>query len=730
MPELKQQLTTLQHNYLTDQTLDIDDKWNTWYKQIMEAINRHIPQKKLGKTDTPPWIDLECLKLIRKKNRTLSRAKKSKNPETEKKFRVLRNRIKNLINHKARIYVNNLCENLYGNPKKFWSFLKTKTKSNSLPQILRTINGIEAKTDLEKANLLNDYFYSTFNQHQDLPLPNIIEYNDPELNSINLDITEVSKELKNINTNKAIGPDGIPSIVLKECHHELSPSLCQIFNLSLKSGIVPNAWKCANIVPVYKKGNVNITSNYRPVSLLSVISKILERLIYNKIITNILPKITSKQHGFMPSKSTITQLLATFTEVNTNIDTGRRTDIIYFDLAKAFDSVPHNLLTHKLKQFGFNGPLLNWMTNNLLNRKQRVIVNGSHSKWSSVASGVPQGATLGPLNFLLYVNDLPNSLNMDTECGVFADDTQILRDIKTNKDIETLQNDINALYTWSIDWGLKFNETKCKVLSIRKALTIDQLDSPNYQLNNIKLESTTTIQDLGITIDNQLSWSNHIYTTIRKAHSRSWLCMRALGFHAHQRAKKTTYITMVRSILEYGSPIWSPTYKYLITALESIQRRATNYILNNPKRPSPLHIDYKQRLQQLKLLPLTFRREILDLKTFLKIWNSPNKLGLDKLLQFSAPSEGRVTRAMASGLTLKYTKTRLATTAHFYPYRISMTWNKLPYNMRLSLRYLTDSEKIKRILNQYYYARLSERFDPINTCTWVTHCDCNQCKQM
>ena len=197
-----------------------------------------------------------------------------------------------------------------------------------------------------------------------------------------------------------------------------------------------------------------------------------------------------------------------------------------------------------------------------------------------------------------------------------------------------------------------------------------------------------------------------------------------------QTAKKNTYLTLVRSILEYRSPLWSPTYKYLIIAVEAVQRRATSYILNNPKKLNPLHIDYKQRLLQLKLLPLTYRRELIDIQTFLETWNSNNKLGLDKLLQFSAPNQGPVTRAMAAGLTLKYNKTRLVTTAHFYPYRLSMISNKLPYNSRLQQSYLTDSNKIKRVLNPYYYNRLAEHFDPQNICNWITHCDSHRCKQM
>ena len=217
-------------------------------------------------------------------------------------------------------------------------------------------------------------------------------------------------------------------------------------------------------------------------------------------------------------------------------------------------------------------------------------------------------------------------------------------------------------------------------------------------MNTVAINIATEIKDLGVIVNNTLTWTNHIYATVRKANTRVWLCMRALGFHAPIRAKKTCYITMVRSILEYGAPIWSLSLKHLIIDVERIQRRATNYILGNPKRPDPRHINYKDRLLELTLLPLTYRREILDIQTFLKAFNGPNKIGLDNILEFSQPNLGVATRAMATGLTLKYTKTRLVATAHFYPYRLSQTWNKLPLTIREKLRFLKDSLKIKRIL--------------------------------
>ena len=206
--------------------------------------------------------------------------------------------------------------------------------------------------------------------------------------------------------------------------------------------------------------------------------------------------------------------------------------------------------------------------------------------------------------------------------------------------------------------------------------------------------------------------------------------MRAIGFHAPRRAKLTSYLAMVRSILEYGSTIWSPSFKYLKVSIESIQRRATNYILNNPKRPNPMHINYKERLLRLKLLPLTYRREILDIQLFLKVWNSPNKMALDQYIHFTDLTQGGVTRATVGGLTLTYKRTKLITTAHFYPYRLSSLWNKLPLLLRLKLRFMDDAFKIKKVLVPHYMNMLSDSFDPQDTCTWVTHCFCTRCRPM
>ena len=289
---------------------------------------------------------------------------------------------------------------------------------------------------------------------------------------------------------------------------------------------------------------------------------------------------------------------------------------MYFDLSKAFDSVPHKLLIHKLKSFGFNGTLLKWLENYLTHRFQRVVLNDSHSSWLPVTSGVPQGSILGPLLFLLYIiNDLPDVLSPNTLCAIFADDTKIYRHVQSHQDHLILQRDITNLHKWSKSWGLTFNKDKCTVISLKRQSNPIKF---MYGMDNRTLTGASTVNDLGVTITPTLKWHQHINSLTSKANQRIWLTIRTLGFHAPFKSKITTYQTIVRSLLEYNTVLWNPVTKNNIIALERIQRKATNFITCNPKRPSPFQIEYKQRLIACNLLPLTYRREIYDLMFFIK----------------------------------------------------------------------------------------------------------------
>ena len=212
-------------------------------------------------------------------------------------------------------------------------------------------------------------------------------------------------------------------------------------------------------MPIPKKGDTHEVTNYRPVSLLSQVSKVLERLIFSQVSSFVENSLYDLQHGFRCKRSCVTQLLSVLHDLGRTLDSGKETDLIYLDFAKAFDSVSHSKLLFKLKSFGISGPLLNWFADYLRDRKQCVVVEGASSSFLNVTSGVPQGSVIGPLLFILYVNDLPEVTNNST-VALFSDDSKCYRAIRSPVDRGLLQLDLDAMSNWSLNWKMKFNVSK------------------------------------------------------------------------------------------------------------------------------------------------------------------------------------------------------------------------------------------------------------------------------
>jgi hypothetical protein len=425
-------------------TEDVNVLWVSLKKNVISILNRHIPRIKVKNKRSPPWIDEEVIHMSKSKYKKHKKAKESNDKKDWEIYKAVRNRLKNLVGTKYKDYISNLGSNLLENPKRFWSLLNNRTKSKGSPEKINC-NGKEITDPIGMANAINSYFCGIFTPWDNKPFPETTKFKNANLKHIILTVTEVEKALKELNPTKAPGPDGIPTKIMKECATELAPLFLHLYNTSLKTGVVPTEWKSANVVALHKKGKKSDPSNYRPISLLPICSKVLERCIYNHIIDEIRPLISEHQFGFLSNSSTNSQLITFFNKINTCLDNKGETDVIYFDLSKAFDSVPHPPLLDKIQTFGINGNLLNWIQNYLHSRKQRVIIDGKASTWLPVLSGVPQGSILGPLLFIMYINDLPNNLSKNTDCGIFADDTKIARHIKSPEDITVLQEDIDSL---------------------------------------------------------------------------------------------------------------------------------------------------------------------------------------------------------------------------------------------------------------------------------------------
>ena len=244
-----------------------------------------------------------------------------------------------------------------------------------------------------------------------------------------------------------------------------------------------------NVIPVHKKGNREDVENYRPISLLCIVSKVMERCILNHMFPTLKNSLHHLQHGFMKGKSCATQMVDFVHTLGKSLDNKIQIDVLYLDFSKAFDSVPHHLLLHKMKSFGINGQLHAWFTNYLSDRRQCILVEGETSEWKPVISGVPQGSILGPFLFLLYINDLPKPPSNETTMFLFADDSKCFREIHSNADASALQRDIDKLFLWSNIWGMKFNAEKCSVL------TVSRSRSPvifEYNMNNTPLKHVSS----------------------------------------------------------------------------------------------------------------------------------------------------------------------------------------------------------------------------------------------
>ena len=342
------------------------------------------------------------------------------------------------------------------NSKHFWKFIKGGRQDSTGIAALGSNGQLESDPKI-KAEILNNFFKSVFTKEDEENMPILPPSKYPNMPDLNITETGVIKLLSNLNPNKASGPEEIPGRLLKLAAAQIAPSLTFIFNQSLRTGDLPEDYRKANISPIYKKENRTNPGNYRPVSLTCICCKLFEHIIHSQIM-DFFDKhgiLSNRQHGFRSERSCETQLLITIDDLAKSIDKRKQTDIIILDFSKAFDTVPHARLISKLSHYGIRGNTLRWISNFLCELDQQIVIDGHASIWESVTSGVPQGSVLGPLLFLAYINDLPESVKSDVR--LFADDFLLYRTINSKKDARTLQKDLDAFTQWQNDWQMRFN---------------------------------------------------------------------------------------------------------------------------------------------------------------------------------------------------------------------------------------------------------------------------------
>jgi len=433
-----------------------------------------------------------------------------------------------------------------GNSKAFYRHIRNSREndSNIIPDL--TFNHVTADTPAEKASIFNRFFRSVFVIDDGAPLPSDFASLPVDKSDISIKPEGVLDLIKNIDSSKSCGPDNITGVLLKTFATCIVFSLTSIFQYSLASNTLPDIWRLAKVKPIFKKGSRHLPNNYRPVSLTCITCKLLEHIISSHLHQYLEKKniLADCQHGFRSGRSCETQLVFTFNDLATNKENGEITDVIILDFSKAFDSVNHRKLLFKLERYGISHKIVKWVKNFLYNRKQLVVVDGVSSDCCEVLSGVPQGSVLGPLLFLLYVNDLP--LTVSSECRLFADDALLYNTRKRNN---VLQEDLNKLYIWSQKWQMTFNPSKCSVLSIG-----DKNSTQEFYLDATKIKNVNSHPYLGVELSSNLKFDKHYNNIVSKAGRLLGMIRRVLKT-ADTRTRKIAYDTLVRPKLEYASQV-------------------------------------------------------------------------------------------------------------------------------------------------------------------------------
>uniref|UniRef100_A0A8D2LZX1 Reverse transcriptase domain-containing protein n=1 Tax=Varanus komodoensis TaxID=61221 RepID=A0A8D2LZX1_VARKO len=367
----------------------------------------------------------------------------------------------------------------------------------------------------EQAQMLNDYFASVFSPKQD---GGYLHRRLDEAGDLGAQIRviplEVEGLLRALDITKAPGPDGLHPRVLRELAGVLSHPLASIFETSWRTGEVPEDWRVASVVPIFKKGSRKDVENYRPVSLTSIVGKTMERLIIERdlVMLDREGRLTATQHGFRKNRSCQTNLVEFYDKVSRWLDGGDAVDVVYLDFSKAFDKVPHDILVEKLRSFGIHQSTVRWIRAWLTDRKQKVTISGESSGWHPVTSSVPQGSVLGPILFNLFINDMEEGVN--SLLIKFADDTKTGAVATTEEQVLQIQKDLDRLWKWAGDNRMAFNVDKCKVLHLGHRNRCHK-----YRLGDKWLESSTCERDLGVLVDCRLNMSQQCDVVVKRANN-------------------------------------------------------------------------------------------------------------------------------------------------------------------------------------------------------------------
>ena len=627
---------------------DVNVCWIHFMEVYNTVVGQCIPFYHAKCRKNPPWMNRDLLNLVKQKQKLWKKCKNNPCAQNWNDFKTLSGNLKKRIRKAKLNFEKMIAKNSKQNPKAFYAYIGGKRLNRTGVGPLQDVQGDIVTDDKIQAQMLNDYYGSVFEMEQ-LPLPILPPINGPVLQSLEIYECTVKDEIQKLKRHSSPGPDGIANVVLLEACEELVRPLTILFRMSLQQSTVPDDWRIANVTPVHKAGNKKDVSNYRPISLTSTVSKILESIVKSAIMAHLLSNnlIRSSQHGFMAKKSCLTNLLHCMEEITKILDDGDVADVLYLDFAKAFDKVPHQRLICKMKSLNIAGEIIAWIQAWLSGHKQRVVLNGQQSDLIPVPCGVPQGLVLGPPLFVIFIDDIDLCIEaLSALLLKFADDTKVVKRIRCDTDKQELQSIVSNLHAWAERWQMYFNVNKCKVVHLGR-------NNPEHQyfMNGVEIEAVDSERDLGIILDHTGKPSLQCAKAAQKGNQVLGQLLRS--FQCRDKEVLTQlYKVFVRPHLEYAIQAWCPYTVKDIEVLEKVQKRMVRQITS-------LRGTYEEKLAKIGLPTLQERRMRGDCIETFKMLNGFTRVNHEIWFSIMSRTDGAQTRLSSDPLALNSQLARL-----------------------------------------------------------------------
>lgn len=671
----------------------VEEAWLFFKRKFMAVIDGIAPVKEIRvKQRTEPWMSSEILHMISERDAALRRFRRSGEESEYKQYIHLRNKIQFVKSKSKMEYFESKVSEYQNKPKQLWQTLKslgTSSKSKSRSNnIGLNINDELCFDKLKVAENFNTFFTTIASKLVEKLPAGLGKYGFDHVvsfyqrmrvkkDAFNLaQITEdvVLKHLETLNPGKATGLDNLPAKFLRDGAKHLAPPLTHIINLSIHHGKVPNELKTARVSPIYKKNSKTDPGNYRPVSVLSIISKILERVVYNQVDSYLQSHklLYEFQSGFRSAFSTDTCLIHLTDHIRSESDRGNYTGMVILDLQKAFDTVNHQLLLNKLQAIGFNSRSIAWFKSYLTCREQVVNIGDATSPPLEVTCGVPQGSILGPLIFLIYVNDMPAATN--SKLLLYADDSAILVSGKDVGQIQiTLSKELESIREWLIDNKLSLHLGKTESILFGTNRKLKLAPQLNIECAGSKLANRPSVKYLGVDLDQSLSGESIARKLVTKTNGKlKFLYRNTKSFNLV--TKKLLVSALIQCHFDYASSCWySGLTKHLKSKIQISQNKVIRYLLNLTPRT---HIGANE-FRKVNMIPVEIRVNQLKLNHMFKIINNqaPNYLQISMLRD----QHNLNTRFSQHAVMVPHVKHSGAAS---FVYTASTLWNSLPPNLQ------------------------------------------------